>query len=371
MKIKRFPIFLFFGFVLIILVAFFFFKIKYTSFYGFKNYESYFFSIIDEKRKKIIITGLLYIDFTKNQMKLIGFPTRFSYRNFSYNDVLKAWQDSNYRVGLKKAFYSAFGFSYDNYIFISTKQFEKLTDFLGCFRILLLEEMNLAGDLWLPKEHILCGDKVISYIDRDYSNLKYYRGFDSFLSLFLNYRSAEFSPLRNQKFFKDWFLRIHTDMKYEKAWLFLNKMFAMRFAGYTILPGEENQDKIILDKPLLRIENFLFSLKEDKKEFVDIQLLNGTNIYGLAKKYRKLILGINKWIKKQGGKKRFRVIEFGNTKYKMFKHSYIVIRRFPFVYLGYLSKRLDIKRVYTLLDFYAYYDYTVILGYDRKRKDYR
>jgi len=131
----------------------------------------------------------------------------------------------------------------------------------------------------------------------------------------------------------------------------------------TILPGEiDDAGNYVMDNISYKIyeKEFLTQLLEDEGNVgsIKVKILNGTDIPGLARKMRNLLIreGLN-------------VVEFGTSPYPRLDHSILVNQRGNLSNARKVAEVTGVKKIYHVIDNAQLHDVLIILGKDSAKSE--
>jgi polyisoprenyl-teichoic acid--peptidoglycan teichoic acid transferase len=202
------------------------------------------------------------------------------------------------------------------------------------------------------------GDRIIKYINSAPDNsiyIKYDRVSDILFSLYE--KKEHYRNLFNSDFIEEMFKTVRTNLLPQE--LYELGRIAYQDGGLmaTLLPGGFDKDLYITDDISYRIyeKEFLQSIILDKKTdpTIKVRLLNGTNVPGLARKMRNLLMrdGVN-------------VLEFGTSPYEQQDYSMIINRRGNYEAVKKISEITGINHIYHIIDNTELNNVLIVIGKD-------
>ncbi len=204
------------------------------------------------------------------------------------------------------------------------------------------------------------GRRIVEYMNHSDGNSifqKYDRVQDILLSIY--HRKEKYEKMLNIPFVSELTKSLKTNIM-PQEFVSLLKLVADYDAEIisTIVPGEFDDKQVyVVDEISHKIyeKEFLSKLVTQDKGMpsLKVKILNGTEVPGLARKMRNLLIreGLN-------------VVEFGNSPYTYFKRSVIINQRGNIANVRDLAKMTGIQKVYNVIDNTQMHDVLIIIGRD-------
>ncbi len=235
----------------------------------------------------------------------------------------------------------------------------RLVDFIEGVDLFILDQVRESEQYTFGLNY-MDGDKIMRYINDVEANsiyLKYDRIQDILLTLYYNRNS--YKKYRNIDSITRMVRSVETNLLPQEI-LSLGKVI-FRDEGEmiaTMLPGGIRDGYYVTDDITYKIyeKEFLTSLiaDQDAEKSLNIKVLNGTNVSGLARRMRNRLIreGLN-------------VVEFGTSPYPEMKKSMIISRKGNYTSLKKVSELTGIRNINFIIDNTLLYNILIIIGEDQ------
>ncbi|MBN2401654.1 MAG: LytR C-terminal domain-containing protein [Spirochaetes bacterium] len=244
------------------------------------------------------------------------------------------------------------------YVVLYSPDVERLIDMIEGLDLYVLEEINIHGIRF--GLNYFDGDRINEYINSVEENSifkKYDRIQNILLTLF--YNKKKYEKYCNIEFISEILKTIRTNFLSQEM-VSLGKLLYQKESDLscTILPGFIDRDGFyVIDDITYKIyrNDFLKRLivDSDTEQPVKVQILNGTDIAGLARKVRyKFVM--------QG----FNVVEFGTASFQTFEKTVIINRRGEIGPVKRVSELIGVDNIHHIVDSGQLTNVLVILGND-------
>jgi len=204
----------------------------------------------------------------------------------------------------------------------------------------------------------LDGEKCIEYINRTEKNsiyIKYDRILDLLLTLY-NEREAR-KQMFSSEFLVEVFKNIKTNLMPQEIFSIADIVFNKGNVDSTLLPGGFNHGMYVVDEISYKTYEQEFLTKvivnTDSEPNIKIKILNGTDVPGLARKLRNILIrdGMN-------------VTEFGTSTYPKIHDSIIICRKCDIKDANKISEMTGIVKTYFVTDTTQLNNVLIIIGED-------
>lgn len=203
------------------------------------------------------------------------------------------------------------------------------------------------------------GGKIVDYIN-SVENNSIFKKYDRIQDVLLTLHSdrKKYKRFFNREFVAETVKSIRTNLLEQEILSLLKYFFDDSGIISTLVPGgiDEKGDYIIDDISYKLYENeFLRSMVLDEKsdQSVKVKILNGTNVPGLAKKMRNILM-----------REGLTVVEFGTSPYPFFDRTIIINQRADTDRSSRVAEILGVNRVYHIIDSSQLNSALIIIGKD-------
>jgi hypothetical protein len=205
----------------------------------------------------------------------------------------------------------------------------------------------------------LDGKKVVKYINTSENNSifrKYDRVEDILLSMYYNKdKYAKFSSI---EFISEAIKSIKTNILPQEVMSLMKLVFQESELVCSLIPGEfDDSGYYFMDNIAYKIfeKEFLtrLFLIEKANPAIKVKILNGTDIPGLARKMRNIMIrdGLN-------------VVEFGTSPYHRIESTVIINQKGNIANVRKVSELIGVNRIYHIIDNTQMHDVLIIIGKD-------
>ena len=243
------------------------------------------------------------------------------------------------------------------YIKLYSSDMKRIVNLLEGIDLFVLEQKDNSNKTGFGV-HYFDGDKTMMYINNvpDKSiYIKYDRVLDILFSLYD--KKEQYRHLHNPEFITELFKSVKTNLMPQELYELGRIVYKEGGLIATLLPGGIEGDYYVTDDISYRIyeKEFLQGIILDKKTepLIKVKLLNGTDIPGLARKMRNILIrdGIN-------------VLEFGTSPYERLDYSIIINRRGNYDAVMKVAETTGINKIYHIIDSTELNNVLIIIGKD-------
>ncbi len=259
---------------------------------------------------------------------------------------------------LREAFERDFKLSVPFYIELYAVDVIRLVDLIEGIHIFMLDQVK-GKDTHPFGLRYYDGKKIVEYMNVTENKSifqKYDRVQDILLSLYN--RKERYKKFLNNAFVTEALASVKTNIMPQEFMSLMRLVYNDSEVMCTTIPGEfDDKQYYITDEISYKIyeKEFLSKLFTADKgvSTLKVKILNGTDVPGLARKMRNLLIreGLN-------------VVEFGNSPFPNLKRSVIVNQRGNISNVGDVAKLTGIKKVYNVIDNTQMHDLLIIIGKD-------
>ena len=247
------------------------------------------------------------------------------------------------------------------YLELYAVDIERFVDLIEGIDMFILDQMPLDAGYRFGLNYF-DGKKIARYINSTPAKSifkKYDRVQDVVLSL--HGSRSSYSRLLTPDFVSEALKSFKTNIMPQEIYSLGKLLMDNTEISCTILPGEfDDAGNYVMDNISYKIyeKEFLAPLmvEEENLGSIKVKLLNGTDIPGLARKMRNLLIreGLN-------------VVEFGTSPYPRLDHSILVNQRGNLSNARKVSEITGIKKIYHVIDNTQLHDVLIILGKDNAK----
>ena len=244
------------------------------------------------------------------------------------------------------------------YIELYSPDIVRVVDLLEGIDLLVLDQVK-GSNLFTFGPSYLDGNKVIKYINYAEKNSiyrKYDRIQDVLLSLY--YKKERYKKFNNLEFITEAIKSIKTNLLPQEIMSLLKLFLEESELVCTVIPGElDTQGFYYMDNIAYKIyeKEFLTRLvyTEKANPNIKVKILNGTDIPGLARKMRNLLIrdGLN-------------LVEFGTSPYPKFGYTFIINQKGNIANVRKVSEIIGVEKIYHIIDNTQMHDVLIITGKD-------
>lgn len=235
---------------------------------------------------------------------------------------------------------------------------QRTVDLIDGVDLFLLDQWKGQGN-HRPGVNYMDGGRIVDYINSAEDN-SIYRKYDRIQDVLLTLHSdrKRYKRFLNGQFISETIKNIRTNLLDQEILSLLGYFFDDSGIISTLVPGglDEKGDYVIDDISYKLYENeFLRSMVLDEKndQSVKVKILNGTNVPGLAKKMRNILM-----------REGLTVVEFGTSPYPFFDRTIIINQRADTDYAMRVAEILGVDRVYHIIDSTQLNSALIIIGKD-------
>ncbi len=235
---------------------------------------------------------------------------------------------------------------------------EKIVDLLEGMEIFVLDQVRgMEGVSW--GVHYFDGKKVVQYINNVEGN-SIYRKYDRIQDvLFTLYNNREtYRKFSNARYISQLMKNINTNLLDQELVSLVKLIFDEPELMCYLIPGSIDEAGFYtLDDIAYKLyeKEFLARLVvNDKSDLsIKVKILNGTNVPGLAKKMRNILVreGLN-------------VVEFGTSPYPFLDQTIIINQKGDLSSVQKVSEILGVKKIYNIIDSSQLNSALIIIGKD-------
>lgn len=244
------------------------------------------------------------------------------------------------------------------YIELYAMDIERFVDLIHGIEMFVLDQVPLSDGYGFGINYF-DGKKILRYINNVPTKSifkKYDRVQDVVLSLHGNRQS--YSRLLTPEFVSETLKSFKTNIMPQEIYSLGKLLMDNTEIGCTILPGEfDDSGNYVMDNISYKIyeKEFLTRLvvEDENVGAIKVKLLNGTDIPGLARKMRNLLI-----------REGLTVVEFGTSPYPRLDHSILINQRGNLSNARKVSEVTGIKKIYHVIDNTQLHDVLIILGKD-------
>ena len=259
---------------------------------------------------------------------------------------------------ISEFFYREYKIQIPFYIELYASDVKRFVDLIEGIDVYILDQ---ATDLHNRKVGInyLDGEKVIQYINSSQENSifkKYDRIQDILLSLYHN--KNRYVRFRNIAFIEEILRTVRTNLLPQEILSLTELLFQNSLVFCTIIPGKFTDDGFyytdniaykIYEKQLLR----KLIIDEDTDSVIKVKILNGTNVPGLARRMRNMLI-----------KDGLSVVEFGTSPFPPNDHTIIINQKGNIDDVLQVAALIDTDRIYHVIDTTQLHSVLIIIGGD-------
>ena len=285
-----------------------------------------------------------------------------AFRIHSGRDSGTAYRIDEMEIGdfkrISEFFYREYKIQIPFYIELYASDVRRIVDLIEGIDVYILDQ---ATDLhnWKVGINYLDGEKVIQYINSSQENSifkKYDRIQDILLTLYHN--KNRYVRFRNITFIEEILRTVRTNLLSQEILSLAELIFQNSLAFCTIIPGKFSDDGFyctdtidskIYEKELLR----KLIVDEDTDSVIKVKILNGTNVPGLARRMRNMLI-----------KDGLSVVEFGTSPFPPNEHTIIINQKGNTDDVLKVAALIETDRIYHAIDTTQLHSVLIIIGGD-------
>ncbi|MCX7678713.1 MAG: LytR C-terminal domain-containing protein [Spirochaetes bacterium] len=242
------------------------------------------------------------------------------------------------------------------YVELYAVDVERIVDFVRGVDIFILDQIPL-GKGYIFGQNYFDGRKVLKYIN-EVPGGSIFKKFDRIQDVaFAMYSSKErFDGVFSYEFVQELIKFCKTNIMPQELYSLGKLVLKKGVLSCTVLPCEvDDSGQYRFDEISYKIyeKEFLTSLVKDEENVsaIKVKILNGTDIPGLARKMRNLLIreGLN-------------VVEFGTSPYPKLPYSILINQRGNYINTNKTAELTGIKHIYHVIDNTQLHDVLIILG---------
>ncbi len=234
----------------------------------------------------------------------------------------------------------------------------RITDLVFGVNLFVFEKEKMGHGIQFGVNYF-DGDHLVHYINLT-ENGSIYSKYDRIMDVVfsLNNRRDEYREYLNQPMVELALQTVETNLNSREVLSLGSYFFSNTKIVWTLLPGKINSSgQYVMDDIARTVYRDLFLKKlviEEQGELaLKAKLLNATEIPGLARKYRSMLMreGVN-------------VVEFGTYEERKLDKTLIIDRKGDAKVVAYLSELIGMDRAYQVIDNTQLHDVVIMLGKD-------
>jgi len=244
------------------------------------------------------------------------------------------------------------------YIELYARDVQRTVDLIEGVDLFILDQWKGQGVHRIGVNY-MDGGKIVDYINSVDDN-SIFKKYDRIQDVLLTLHSdrKKYKRFFNREFVSETIKSILTNLLDQEILSLLKYFYDDSGIISTLVPGglDEKGDYVIDDISYKLYENeFLRSMVLDEKsdQSVKVKILNGTNVPGLAKKMRNILM-----------REGLTVVEFGTSPYPFFDQTIIINQRADTDYAMRVAEILGVDRVYHIIDSSQLNSALIIIGKD-------
>jgi len=230
------------------------------------------------------------------------------------------------------------------YIELYARDVERIVDLIEGVDLFILDQWKGQGTHRIGVNY-MDGGRILDYINSVEDN-SIFKKYDRIQDVLLTLHSdrKKYKRFINREFVSETIKNIRTNLLDQEILSLLKFFYDDSGIISTLVPGglDEKGDYVIDDISYKLYENeFLRSMVLDEKsdQSVKVKILNGTNVPGLAKKMRNILM-----------REGLTVVECGTSAYPFFDQTIIINQRADTDYAMRVAEILGVDRVYHIID---------------------
>lgn len=244
------------------------------------------------------------------------------------------------------------------YIELYSPDLIRLVDIMEGIDLYVLDQ-KIKIDGINPGQNYFDGEKIVKYINQVEGNSifeKYDRIQDILFTLYFNRK--KYHRFATDELMTESVKKIRTNILEKEILSLFKYLYKCEQIFSIVVPGR------VLDDGLYHVDDVSFKiyekeflapllLKEKGETGIKIKILNGTNVPGLAKRMRNILM-----------REGLSVVEFGTSPYRDMEHSIIINRSGDSEKVMRISELSGINRIYHVIDSTVLYNSLIIIGKD-------
>lgn len=244
------------------------------------------------------------------------------------------------------------------YVELYAVDVERMVDLLDGIDVFILNQLqSISGAA--PGLNYFDGRKIVQYIN-DVEGNSIYKKYDRIQDVILSlYTGRErYTKFTGAKFVSELSHGINTNLLEKEMMSLMKYLFKDAELYFTLIPGTVNEEGyFVTDDVAYKIyeEEFLarLILNEKDEPSIKIRILNGTDVPGLARKMRNILI-----------KEGLNVVEFGTSPYPGMDETVIVNQKGELAGVRKVSEILGVNRIYHVVDSSQLNNALIIIGKD-------
>ncbi len=249
------------------------------------------------------------------------------------------------------------------YLELYAVDIERFVDLIGGIEIFVLDQLPLDEGFHFGLNYF-DGKKIVRYIN-DTPTKSIFKKYDRIQDVVMSFHGSRdlYRDLINQDFISETLSSFKTNIMPQEMLSLARLVADNTELNCAILPGEiDDAGNYVMDNISYKIyeKEFLAQLLEDEGNVgsIKVKILNGTDIPGLARKMRNLLIreGLN-------------VVEFGTSPYPRLDYSILINQRGNLSHARKVAEVTGVKKIYHVIDNAQLHDVLIIFGKDNVKSE--